>query len=442
MIRVGRIGTLRGRLALVVVLTTSAWAGLLTVGFNVVLAGQLHNQATSLLRERAAVAAGTVEIGPDGQLTIHDPATDEALDSSIWIYAGKDAVERPRAGQQLDDEADRLADSGQRFALITDPAPTRLFALPIKVAHRQVATVVSAVSLDPYRHVQRVALLASLGLAVLLLAGVYGATRILVGRALAPMTAMSRQAARWSAEDETQRFGQTHRPRELAALASNLDGLLDRLDAVLRHEQHFTEELSHELRTPLALITAETDLLTVRSRTPTERALAYGRISDASARMSRILETLLTAARSRGLPSTGRCELRPVAELAAARCAAGDVTVTVVGPPGLAAGAGADVVERILAPLLDNAVRYATRSVQVELAVNRAQVVLRVTDDGPGVEAAVRDAVFEPGRRGSDDGHLGAGLGLALARRLARAAGGDLQLTSGGAFEIRLPRVA
>jgi signal transduction histidine kinase len=65
-----------------------------------------------------------------------------------------------------------------------------------------------------------------------------------------------------------------------------------------------------------------------------------------------------------------------------------------------------------------------------------------VTDDGPGVEPAVRDAVFEPGRRGSDDGHLGAGLGLALARRLARAAGGDLQLTSGGAFEIRLPRVA
>ena len=70
-------------------------------------------------------------------------------------------------------------------------------------------------------------------------------------------------------------------------------------------------------------------------------------------------------------------------------------------------------------------------------------MVFRVIDDGPGVRSEETDTIFDPGVRGSSsDGTTGAGLGLALARRLARAAGGDVSAepaAAGGRFAVRLP---
>jgi signal transduction histidine kinase len=70
--------------------------------------------------------------------------------------------------------------------------------------------------------------------------------------------------------------------------------------------------------------------------------------------------------------------------------------------------------------------------------------LFKIDDDGPGVAAGEHEAIFEPGRRGSSNGahREGAGLGLALSRRLARAAGGDVvsePSASGARFTVRLP---
>ena len=435
-----RIPTLRGRLALVAAITTAVWVGLLTAGFNVLLASQLHVQSGSLLRQRAAAGAATVVVDPSGRVSIRDPAYDEALDTDLWIYRGSVALERPRAGRQVQRLADTLTDSGERYAQTREPSGTRLFAFPVRSRGRQVGTVVSAVSLNPYRNVARLALVGSTALALLLLAGVYAVTRLLLGRALAPVQQMSTQAARWSEADASARFGAAERPGELALLARNLDGVLDRQTALLRHEQQVTEELSHELRTPLSLITAEADLLLSRRRTPHETEAAVRRIAAGAGHLQRIIETLLTAARTRSPDTTGRCVLLPVVQQAVARAPAGGPSV-VVTPAAveLVAGVDAELVDRILAPLLDNAVRYAGSRVDVRLSKDADCVVVQVTDDGPGVDPALGAAVFEPGRRDATTPHAGAGLGLALARRLARAGGGDLRL-SDGAFELRLPR--
>jgi signal transduction histidine kinase len=89
-------------------------------------------------------------------------------------------------------------------------------------------------------------------------------------------------------------------------------------------------------------------------------------------------------------------------------------------------------------PLLDNAERHGSGSARVEVTREGRTVVIAVLDDGPGVPAGDLETVFAPGHTTSADG---SGLGLALARRMARAAGGDLVACPGpgGRFEVRVP---
>jgi signal transduction histidine kinase len=240
------------------------------------------------------------------------------------------------------------------------------------------------------------------------------------------------------------RFGHRSRPAELADLAATLDGVLDRLSAVLRHEQRLTAELSHELRTPLARLRAEVDL--ARDRPPGDPAVTAGlRAVDSAAQdMQQIIETLLQAGRAGTRAAPGRC--RPadaVADLLAATHPPPGVRIAVDVDPGLVAGVDAAVLQRLLAPVLDNAVRHARSSVQVHGRRSPEEVLLTVDDDGPGVAAEDVGRVFEPGWRADpDDEHPGGGLGLALAQRLATACGGIVTCharTDGGRFEIVLP---
>jgi signal transduction histidine kinase len=91
-------------------------------------------------------------------------------------------------------------------------------------------------------------------------------------------------------------------------------------------------------------------------------------------------------------------------------------------------------------PLVENARRHARTRVWLELSSAGGRVLLTVRDDGPGVDPALGERVFEPGVRGDDSGE-GAGLGLALARRLARSCGGDVRIGDGpgGCFVLELP---
>ena len=98
------------------------------------------------------------------------------------------------------------------------------------------------------------------------------------------------------------------------------------------------------------------------------------------------------------------------------------------------------MVRRALAPLVDNARRHARSHVWLELSADDGRVRLAVRDDGPGLDPELGARAFEPGgRAGGDDG--GAGLGLPLARRLARSCGGDVVAGAGpgGCFVLELP---
>jgi signal transduction histidine kinase len=368
-------------------------------------------------------------------VTVTEPADDEALDSDIWIYQGHLAVERPRASRLLQQHADGFTDAGHGFARRYG---ARWYARPITSGGHRVGTIVTAVNLRPYQATTTSALAGSIALAVLLLAGMYLVTRAVVGRALRPVAQMSRQAAEWSGQDLGRRFGSGRRPTELAALAARFDELLERLSLVLRHEQQWSAELSHELRTPLSRIIAEADWLRERPRAAGDQEAGLKVIWTAAEEMRQICDTLLAEARNRGTGLPGRCLLSALTGELAARWPEDTARLRVVPPQtDLVAGASPEILERILAPLLDNARRYASTTVTVRCEPG---VRIGVSDDGPGVASAIRDRLFEPGFRADPgDGHQGAGLGLALARRLARSAGGDLIFDGKTGFVVTLP---
>jgi signal transduction histidine kinase len=260
---------------------------------------------------------------------------------------------------------------------------------------------------------------------------------------------MTAQAAAWSRFDSGQRFGLGPPRDELTALAATLDGLLDRVAGSLRHEQRFTAELSHELRSPLASVIAEAQLALRHSQPGDQHLAAYEQILAAAQQMRRTLETLLTVARIEHRAPVASGDAVAAAHAAAHGCAAlaadRGIAIEVAEPTSpIRVGVETDVAERVLAPLIENACRYGSSAVTVALEQRGGAVVFTVRDDGPGVSEQDREQIFEPGwRNGSDGGDgQGAGLGLPLARRLARAAGGDVYAEPGGPggrFAARLP---
>ncbi|MFI5953855.1 ATP-binding protein [Cryptosporangium sp. NPDC051539] len=437
-------GSLRGGLALAALAVTAVWVVLLTAAFNLILADRLATQADDTLRTRTAAVAALVTVDNAGAVSLRAPADGAGIDRGIWVYAGNRAVLRPSGDRELEQAADRLARTGG-FARAGDDLLTRLYAQPVTIDGKRVATVVAAIDLDASLDARRVTLIGSAVVALILLTLVYSTSRAVVARTLRPVEQMARQAADWSANDLEHRFGDQRRPAELDRLAVILDELLARQSAVVRSDRQLTAELSHELRTPLAAMSAELDLLRSRPRGPAELEAGHASLAAGIARLSGLIETLLTEARGRSRAVPGRCALGPA--LHGLVEAAGPGVALVVRPEpesGLTAGVDADVLDRILSPLLDNARRYARSGVTLSAARTGTAVTITVRDDGPGVSADIADRLFDPGfSAGPEAGHWGAGLGLPLARRLAHGAGGDVTLDStagpGATFLVTLP---
>jgi len=438
--------SLRTRLSWSATLVVALWVLLLAVGANALLARVLAGQADDVLEARAEAVAQTVDVSTDGTVTVADARDDQALDVGTWIIDGAGGIVESPSGSTdaLDRRATDLAAAGAGALDVDAGGPLRLRALPLVDDGRQVAAVVTSTSLSPYRQVERTALLGSVGVALLLVVVVHLVLRANVTRALRPVQDMSTQAGRWSADDTDLRFGEDARPAELAELARTLDLMLDRQAAVLRHEQRFTEELSHELRTPLARAQAELDLLLAQPRGPEETARAHAAIDRATRSMASILETMLSAARSSEVLTPGRSRLADaLARLADPRGEDHPVPVVVEVTPDVVVGVDPDVVVRALSPVVDNGVRYAATAVQITARQDGGRVEVVVADDGPGMTPEVAARAFDPGYRGGvDSTHPGAGLGLALTRRLVVAAGGGVTAVAspdGGRVVLDLP---
>jgi signal transduction histidine kinase len=155
--------------------------------------------------------------------------------------------------------------------------------------------------------------------------------------------------------------------------------------------------------------------------------------------MSAILETLLSTARLEQGTLPGTCDVDTL--LASIDVPLGQVTVA---DDAREVGVDRNVAARILAPILDNARRFARRRISITVTRPTEMIAIDVHTDGPEIPVEMRERVFEPGFRipREGDSHDGAGLGLPLARRLARAADGDVNVEptlEGTTVRITLP---
>ena len=416
------------------------------VAFNLFLGQRLSASATSLARAQAEAELSSLEV-VDGKLVAPTGLEEGAVGSPVWVFSGTTVLEKPRVPASLTDAAASLADGPERATRFKESL--RLYALPVTDHGHRVGTVVAGVSLAPYDETATIALVGSLGLAVLLLAAVALLSHWILGKALLPVSRMTDDAADWSAHDLDRRFNRGEPYDELTQLAATLDALLGRLSASLRHEQRFTAELSHELRTPLAKIAAESELALRRERTGEGYRASLEAVHRNAEQMTRTVEALVAAARQEAGLSRTTSDARDGVRAAVAAVrgqaeAAGIATELVLPSSPVQVAVEPELLERIVHPLLDNALRYGRSLVAVELSVNGTSALVTVTDDGAGLATDETERIFEAGVRGlaAADEPRGAGLGLALARRLARTAGGEISADAdGGAarFSVTLP---
>jgi two-component system, OmpR family, sensor kinase len=420
--------SLRNRVTLAAILTLGVGLLVSGIALNLVLATRLSADADTILENRADALLATLDTSAP-TLRVRDNGGDAVLDEQAWVFdAAGHAVERPPVHDEIAAAANGLSRVKQPTTRTIDEE-VRLLATPIPGG---LGTVVVGLSLKPYERTEHFAAIGTVLLGLLVVGAGTLLARRAVDTALRPVADMTAQAADWSEHDLDRRFDLGPARDELTALAATLDGLLGRIAAVIRHEHRFSAEMAHELRTPLSGVRAEGELALVPGRSDDDLRAAIERMLAGTDRMAAVIDSLLAAARQEGSGPVGSSDV-----IAVARAFAVDRNVRVIAPHGtVKVGADAEVVAAALHPVLENAARHARHEILIEIARDGQDVVVSVTNDGAEIPIADVERIFTPGVSGTG----GAGLGLPLARRLARAAGGELTAVAPTPrFELRLP---
>jgi two-component system heavy metal sensor histidine kinase CusS len=253
-----------------------------------------------------------------------------------------------------------------------------------------------------------------------------------------------------AAGDLSARIGTTSGDPEMVQLGRDVDEMISRLAILVETQQRFIANASHELRSPVTTLLGELSFALRRDRDAATYREAIEEALDSTRRLKAVTEDLLALARigasERTLESIALSDVtRAAVESTRAAAETRGVALEVTGNVPEVQGHGGDL-ERLLRNLVENAIRHSPRGgrVRIEAHGDADHAHVLVSDDGPGVPPDVRERIFEPFFRLAADraDGTGAGLGLAIARSIARAHGGDLwadDSAHGARFVVRLP---
>lgn len=366
------------------------------------------------------------------------------LDDEIVQIIGRDGTVRGAS----EDARDELGSSS--LPISDDARRLRIGGEPMLVVSDELDdddTLVLAVSIeDDAETLSTVAMLLAVAVPLLLLL-VAVTTWLVVGRALKPVTRIREEVDGITAEHLHRRVEVPPSSDEIAALATTMNRMLDRLDSSATAQRRFVSDASHELRSPLATIRQHAELAQAHPATTSIGELAEV-VSDEGLRLQGIVESLLLLAR---LDEGGGAHDEPIdlddlalGEVRRLRSRGIDVdgsgirAARVAGDPRL--------VGQLLRNLADNAARHSAGRVAIGVIPQGAWVFVTVEDDGAGVPADERERIFErfvrlDEARSRDAG--GSGLGLAIVQGIATASGGtvtvDASRWGGARFVVALP---
>ncbi|MBS2965111.1 HAMP domain-containing histidine kinase [Actinocrinis puniceicyclus] len=265
-----------------------------------------------------------------------------------------------------------------------------------------------------------------------------------------PLSGLGSAAARLGDGDLDVRAETRHGPAEVRALAATFNRMAEHTQTLVHGHRAWVADVSHQLRTPLTALRLRLDVLAGESQGETAVELA-GALEEI-ARLSRLVDGLLAVARAEG--RVPRREPVDVGAVAAERVAAWEPVArerrielvpagAAAGPgaagPGAMARLGPGDLEQMLDNVLANALEAVPDGGRVLVTVARAdrRVLLRVIDNGPGMDEQAKQVAFH---RFANAGARGSGLGLAIVHRLVNADGGSVRLTdsAGGGLTVEL----
>jgi signal transduction histidine kinase len=267
---------------------------------------------------------------------------------------------------------------------------------------------------------------------------------VIAGRALRPVKRITEIAKRVADRSLHERIAMTGPQDELRELADTFDAMLERLDRSFDGQRRFVGNASHELRTPLAINRTLLEVALGRPDICQNMLQLSQTLLVVNGRNERLIEGLLTLARSEAGPgATERVDLAEVAEHAVASVDTGAVDVR--STLDMAATSGDPVMlERLAFNLVQNAVRYNTDGgwVTVHTHNGASTVKLIVSNTGPVIPGYEIPRLFEPFRRMTDrvGSSNGTGLGLSIVQSVAHAHGGTVKATprDGGGLTVQV----
>jgi len=404
--------------------------------FYGVLSASIHGSTQRAAEQRLEELAGRLDgaggdvintiddeivqlIGPDGSVRVASEDAREALGSTTLPVS--------------DDAQISIVDEEQMLVVSEDldGDQTLVLAVPVDDDVETLATVSTL-----------------LAIAVpLLLLLVAVTTWLVVGRALRPVERIRERVDGITAERLHQRVPVPETADEIAALATTMNGMLDRLDAAATAQRRFVSDASHELRSPLATIRQHVELAQAHPDVTSIGELAEV-VSEEGLRLQGIVESLLLLARLDEGTSTHdeAVDLDDIALGEVRRLRAVGLEVDGSGIRAARVRGDPRLLGQLVRNLADNAVRHSRGRVAIGVTPSDRHVFVTVEDDGAGIPDEERERIFErfvrlDDARSRDAG--GSGLGLAIARGIAASARGTLAVDDsrwGGArFVLTLP---
>jgi len=375
------------------------------------------NEGLSL--EGAAEEASTEVVVPDRALLLMRPG------GSVLERWGLPLALPPAAA---------IANSVDLVTLDAPSGEVRVLSRRVTFARHQYAAAVIA-PLAPLQAEHAVMVRAmTLGVLVALIGASAGGW--LIGwLTLKPLRRMAEQTRQINERNPRDRLEAPPVDDELGRFAAAFNALLDRLASALTSQKQFMADASHQLRTPVSVVRTATQVTLAKDvRSADEYRESLVIIGEQATRLSRLVDAMFLLARAEAQEMPLRREFLNLDDVLsesvrAVRLLANERSVTVTADGDEEVGLIGDdmLLHQMVGNLLDNAVRHAQPRGQVAAELKRAaaSVTLRITNDGPGIDPADQQRIFD---RFVRIGSAGAGLGLPIARLIAEAHGGTLGL--------------